>query len=351
MDFKVFKQVPRIIYGNGSLARIREVLPVEYKDNNIVIIIDAAVVDPLSNFLKSFQGANILPFDASKSEPYTDTVDSFCSKAKLFGRTIDAIVGVGGGSTMDVAKGVSIALNNPGSIAGYQGWDLVINKPIFKLGIPTLFGSGSEASRTAVFNNGVKKQGVNSDYSMFDGIIIDPELSQTASRNQKVYTAMDCYIHCVESLEGTYINQIAKGFAEKALSYCCTYFDTFDNEELIATASYYGGVSIVNSEVGVCHALSYGLSTELGLRHGVANCIVFRILDEFYGTHVERFREIIKKLKIDLPTNVCASLTDQQIERMIDQTLLMHRPLENALGADWKNIFSREDIKSLYKRM
>ena len=124
------------------------------------------------SFLKSFQGANILHFDASKSEPYTGSVDSFCSKVKSFGRKIDAIIGVGGGSAMDVAKGVSIALTNPGSIAGYQGWDLVVNKPIFKLGIPTVFGSGSEASRTAVFNNGVKKQGVNSDYSMFDGIII-----------------------------------------------------------------------------------------------------------------------------------------------------------------------------------
>lgn len=351
MNFKVFKQVPRIIYGSGSLARVQEVLPVDYIVDGTVIVIDDAVAGPLSDFLESFKGATILHFDASKSEPYTESVDHFCSSVKSLGGPVEAIIGVGGGSTMDIAKGLSIALTNPGSIEKYQGWDLVVNQPIFKVGIPTVFGSGSEASRTAVFNNGFKKQGVNSDYSMFDAIIIDPELSHTVSISQKVYTAMDCYIHCVESLEGTYINQISKGFAEIALSYCCDYFDKFDNEELIATASYYGGVSIVNSEVGVCHALSYGLSTELGFRHGIANCIVFNILDEFYGTHVERFRRIIKDRKIDIPKNVCASIEVETLERMVDQTLLMNKPLENALGPDWRNVFSREKIMSLYRRM
>ena len=72
------------------------------------------------------------------------------------------------------------ALKNEVGSAALQGWDLVTEPGVFKIGIPTIFGSGSEASRTAVLNNGSRKQGINSDYSMFDAIILDPTLSRGA---------------------------------------------------------------------------------------------------------------------------------------------------------------------------
>ena len=76
------------------------------------------------------------------------------------------------------------------------------------------------------------------------------------------------------------------------------------NYSKLLTSSYLGGVSIVNSEVGICHALSYGLSLEFNLRHGYANTIVFNKLNDFYPEHFNDFKEILKKYKIELPENI-----------------------------------------------
>jgi len=123
------------------------------------------------------------------------------------------------------------------------------------------------------------------------------------------------------------------------------------SDDMLITASYMGGVSIVNSEVGICHALSYGLSLELGFRHGFANCVVFNVLDEFYGYWVDKFREMLERHSIQLPKNVCNELDDDAFDRMLKMTLNMERPLINALGEGWRDLLNREKVLSLYKAM
>ena len=103
--------------------------------------------------------------------------------------------------------------------------------------------------------------------------------------------------------------------------------------------------------VGICHALSYGLSLELDYRHGYANCIVFNALKDYYGDHVKLFKKMLLDHDITLPTNVCSNLNDAAIERMVDMTLLMDRPLTNALGKNWREILTREKIRDLYLTM
>jgi 3-deoxy-alpha-D-manno-octulosonate 8-oxidase len=66
-----------------------------------------------------------------------------------------------------------------------------------------------------------KKLGINSDYTVFDQMVLDPELIADAPRDpQRFYTGMDCYIHCVESLEGTYLNSFSQAYGEKAMALC-----------------------------------------------------------------------------------------------------------------------------------
>ena len=117
------------------------------------------------------------------------------------------------------------------------------------------------------------------------------------------------------------------------------------------TASYMGGVSIVNSEVGICHALSYGLSMELGYRHGFANCVAFNVLDEFYGEWVDRFQEMLRIHQVSLPEGVCRSLDAEAVNRMVAMTLRMERPLANALGPQWHDLLTPDRIVELYERM
>lgn len=292
-------------------------------------------------------------FPASKKEPSTIQVDELKNRIcdKKNNVLPNAIIGIGGGSTMDIAKAVSVMLCNEGSSRNYQGWDLVPNPGIFKIGVPTISGSGAEASRTAVLMGADRKFGINSDYSMFDAIIMDSLLIKSVPIDQRFYSGMDCYIHCVESLEGTMINELARGYADKALLLCDKVFLENGDDDMLMTASYMGGVSIVNSEVGICHALSYGLSIELDYRHGFANCIAFNVLDEYYGNHVVKFREMLDLHNIELPKNICKEMNDDAINRMIEMTLRMERPLTNALGENWKNILTKEKIRELYLKM
>ncbi|MEE3035064.1 MAG: iron-containing alcohol dehydrogenase [Bacteroidota bacterium] len=345
---KPFYQVPSVIYGNNIVERLIELLPQNTK--SILIIYDNVLNINFEFLFKDYE-VNTESFDATKNEPYTKDVDKLALKYKKY--KIDVIIGVGGGSTMDVAKAVSVLIPVIDNYLSedFQGWDLVNHDPIYKIGIPTIAGSGSEASRTAVLNNGEKKQGINSYASMFNGIILDNSLTKTVNSEVAFYSAMDCYIHSVESLEGNFINALSKEYALLGLKISESRYYKMEKDANMTLASYFGGVSIVNSEVGICHALSYGLSIEYGIRHGLANCLIFSHLEEFYGKHVVRFKEMLKLNKISLPQNICFDLNNDRIKRLIKTTYLMINPLINALGENYKSILTPEKIVDIYKKI
>lgn len=347
--FRIFKQVPRIIFGEGSLSRLPELLPA--RPCRVLFVVDDVLKgSPALAALNPEPSDQVVWFDARAKEPSTAQVDAIRDQVAGAGRPA-AIVGVGGGSTMDVAKAVSVMLNNEGSSAQYQGWDLVKRPGVFKVGVPTVSGSGSEASRTAVLMGAEKKFGINSDHSMFDGILLDSSLIKGVPADQRFYTGMDCYIHCVESLTGTMINDLARAYADRGLELCREVFLGKGTDDQLMVASFMGGCSIVNSEVGVCHALSYGLSLELGFRHGFANCVAFNVLEEYYGPYVTEFRAMLERHKIVLPSGATARLDRAARDRMVAMTLRMERPLTNALGPGFREKLPPEKIVELYARM
>lgn len=351
---RVFKQVPRILFGSGTLARLDELLPARDAGGSGVRVFLVDQVHKTTGIADRLPRGDqdLLYFVDTGEEPSTRLVDEMRDKVQAdCPAEPDAIIGVGGGSSMDVAKAVSVMLRNPGSSSQYQGWDLVPAAGVFKVGIPTVSGSGSEASRTAVLMGPEKKFGINSDFSMFDAILLDSSLIKTVPADQRFHTAMDCYIHSVEAITGTMKNELSGGYATHALELCRHVMLQDGNDDELMTSSYMGGCSVVNSEVGVCHALSYGLSLVLKYRHGLANCIAFNVLDDYYGEYVAEFREMQKKHAIELPTGVARNLSDEDLERMVQMTLKMERPLTNALGTDWAKIFTADRIRELYQQM
>jgi 3-deoxy-alpha-D-manno-octulosonate 8-oxidase len=289
-------------------------------------------------------------------EPKTTYVDALTQQLKNEFGNVSGIIGIGGGSTMDLAKAISLMMKNPGSSADYQGWDLVKSPGVYKAGIPTLSGTGAEISRTCVLTGPTKKLGMNSDFTPFDQIVLDPELTANAPVNQRFYTGMDCYIHCIESLEGTFLNEFSKSYGEKALGLCREVFlqkDDWDAEsdDKLMMASYAGGMSIAYSQVGVAHAVSYGLSYLLGTRHGIGNCIVMNQLEEFYPAGVNEFKKMVKKNKAEIPKGICKELSDEQFETMINVSLSMKPLWENALGKDWEKIMTRKKLRELYEKL
>jgi len=116
-------------------------------------------------------------------------------------------------------------------------------------------------------------------------------------------------------------------------------------------ASWHGGMSIAYSQVGVAHAMSYGLSYLLGVKHGIGNCLVFQHLAEFYPEGVALFKIMCEKHEIHFPEGLCANLSDEEFNTMISVSLGMDPLWENALGQDWRKIITPEKLKSIYQKI
>ena len=362
--FRNFKMVDYVVYGRGSFDQLDEILEPQRKgDAPMIFLVDhhfehGAVTGDRKSLKERIplRGKDKIIFVDVTYEPKTTQVDKLAQQLKDEFGSVSGIIGIGGGSTMDLAKAVSLMMTNPGSSADYQGWDLVKQPGVYKAGIPTLSGTGAEVSRTTVLTGPTRKLGMNSDFTPFDQIVLDPELAANVPANQRFYTGMDCYIHCIESLQGTYLNEFSKSYGEKALEFCRKVFiekDTWDNEsdDQLMMASYAGGMSIAYSQVGVAHAISYGLSYLLGTKHGIGNCIVMNHIEEYYPEGVAEFKRMVEKNKIEIPQGICKGLSDDDFNKMIDVSIGMKPLWENALGKDWEKIMTREKLRALYEKL
>ena len=284
MSFRNFPMVPRVVFGRGSFNQLEEILEPKRKNERapFIFLVDDVFKDKdsLVSRIPLKQDDKIM-YVSAEEEPKTVYVDDIRDQiAEEFSETPSGIIGIGGGTLLDYAKAVALMLTNPGSSADYQGWDLVKYPGVYHVGIPTISGTGAEVSRTTVLTGPERKLGMNSDHTPFDQVVLDPSLLEGVPKNQWFYTGMDCYIHCIESLTGTYLNAFSQSYGEKSLDLCREVYlekDGIDedSQDKLMMASWHGGMSIAYSQVGVAHAMSYGLSYLLGTKHGVGNCIVF----------------------------------------------------------------------------
>ena len=352
-----FKTVSRFLYGRGGFEKLDELIGEIRADRTggVAFVVDDVFREiPVADRLP-LRGGDAVLWVRVDEEPSTATVDALVEEIR--GRGMDppaAVVGLGGGSVLDIAKAVSVMLTNPGSSADYQGWDLVRNPSVYHIGVPTLSGTGAEVSRTAVLIGPVRKLGINSDHSVFDQVLLDPDLTVTVPHEQWFYTGMDCYIHCVESLNGTFLNAFSRAYGEKALELCREVFHGprgAEADEKLMIASLHGGMSIAYSQVGVCHALSYGLSYVLGLHHGVGNCVAFDCLEAFYPEGVAEFRDMCGRQGIALPRGLAENLDEARLAEMTRIALSLDPLWENALGPGWRERMPESRVRELYLRM
>lgn len=360
MSYKNFPMVPKVIFGRGSFSQLNEVLAPKRLSIHapFIYFIDDVFKNNIaltSRISLSYEDRII--FVSAKEEPKTSQVDELVEDIILKSKERPSgIIGIGGGTLLDIAKAVSIMINNDGEAEDYQGWDLVKNPAVYHVGIPTISGTGAEVSRTTVLTGPERKLGINSDYTPFDQVFLDSELTQGVPKNQWFYTGMDCYIHCIESLTGTYLNTFSETYGKMSLDLCTEIFlegnlSEKERQEKLMMASWHGGMSIAYSQVGIAHAMSYGLGYLLGTKHGIGNCIVFDHLEEFYPEGVKVFKQMKAKHNIELPKQICAELTESDFDIMINVALSLEPLWENAIGKNWKKIITRKKLRTLYSKM
>ena len=352
--------VSRVVFGRGSFDQLEDILApkrLNVKAPFIFLVDDVfkANADVIMRIPTAYQDELI--YVSANEEPKTSQVDELVENIILKHKDRPSgIIGIGGGTVLDLAKAVAIMLTNEGETSNYQGWDLVKNPAIYHVGIPTISGTGAEVSRTAVLTGPDKKLGINSDFTPFDQVILDPEMTNGVPHDQWFYTGMDCFIHSIESLNGTYLNAFSQSYGEKAYELCNEIFmgKKLNNEEAqdkLMMASWHGGMSIAYSQVGVAHAMSYGLSYVLGIKHGIGNCIVFDHLEEYYPEGVALFKKMKQNHGVELPQGLCEDLSDQEFDTMIKVALSLEPLWENALGKNWKKTITKDTLRSLYQQM
>lgn len=356
---KLTKIVGQFLLGRGALDGISMLLDERVKspEDRVIWLIDHYFADGAMTRRLPVRAADSVIYVDTTDEPTTEGIDALVKRLRKKPLPV-AVVGIGGGATLDSAKAVSNLLTNEGGATDYQGWDLLKAPGVFKIGVPTLSGTGAEGSRTCVMMNQAKnlKLGMNSDHTVFDRLILDSDLTETVPRDQYFFTGMDTYIHCIESLNGHYRHLMADAYSEQALKLCREVFLSADmmspdNRERLMVASYLGGSAIGNSFVGLVHPLSAGLSMVFHTHHCVGNCIVMNAMDEFYPREVDEFRAMLAAQGVVLPTGLCRDLSDSQYRALYDASIIHAKPLANALGDDFESVLTFEKVKNIFGRM
>ena len=356
------KNPSRYIFGENSIHNLRNLLDERKKvepNTSSVVFIDHFFKNrnKFINQLNLHKDDNVI-FVSTENEPTTDYVDELLLRVKKYKTKISTVIGIGGGSTLDISKAISNLLTNGGNASDYQGWDLVKKPGTYKIGIPTLSGTGAESTRTCVMTNKKTnlKLGMNSDHTIFDQIILDPNLTKTVPYDQYFYSGMDSYIHCIESLNGNYRNSVGDAYSNQVKQLCQSVFLSEDmqskeNRSKLMVASYLGGCAIATSYVGVIHPFSAGLSVVLGLHHCIANCLAFNVLSEFYEEEHREFKNMCNQQNIELPSNICKSLNEEQFLMLYKSTIIHEKPLTNALGPDFKKILTQDKVREIFERI
>ncbi len=356
---KNIKGIDKTVFGRGSFGELGQILEAKRNAN------DGFMVFVLDNYFKGKDLVKRLPkraedvvrfIDVDPHEPTTDQIDELRDTILREHGMPAGIIGIGGGSIMDIAKAAALMFTNEGSSQLYQGLNLIKKPGIYHVGVPTISGTGAECSMTAVLTGPVKKLGLKCEWTIFDQVVLDPELIASVPTDKWFYTGMDTYIHCIESMQGTLNNAYSTAYGEQALKLCRDIYlgeqagQTAENDDKLMVASLMGGLSLTYSEVGVCHALSYGLSKILGEKHCYANCLAFQHLGDYYPEGVIEFTTMIKKHNVVLPQGLSASWSDQVITDMAEVAIKLEHMWGHAIGTDWKTRVTIDTIKQLFKR-
>ena len=234
-------------------------------------------------------GIDIISYTAVSSNPTTDEVMAGLKLAN--DHQADAIIALGGGSPIDVAKGIALLLANGGTYADYQWGGKAITKRSWPLiAVPTTAGTGSEVSKVAVVSDPENpfKKGVLNPLMFPQIAVIDPELTRGLPPNLTAATGMDAFIHALEAYIGKRANPFTDQFALGAMQAAWTYLpratsngDDMEARRHMMLAALWGGMAMDHAGLGLIHALSGPLTSHLHLHHGLANAIIL--------PHVVRF--------------------------------------------------------------
>jgi len=287
----IFRMKTKVIYGNNAIKDIGTYVR-ELKGTRVLIVTDqgikkAGIVERLIKFLKE-ENINYTIYDEVVANPPIQVVEK---GAKLARETnTDLIITIGGGSSIDVGKGINVLLTNGGDIKDYIGVEKVSQPTLPLIAIPTTCGTGSEVTWSTVITDPEEqfKFAILSSQNIPEIAIIDPTIMVSLPPELIASTGMDALTHAIEA----YVSVKAQPFSDALAIYAINlissnlrkavlYQDNLEYVGKMAIASTMAGAAFTNGFLGLVHAMSHTLGGVFDIPHGIANAILLPYVMKF----------------------------------------------------------------------
>ncbi len=287
----IFRTVPRVLSGLDAIRNLGEEARASGGKRIAVItdpgVVKAGVHEPAVESLKKARLKHFI-FQGVEPDPPVKVVSDCTAFVKE--NNANLIVGLGGGSSIDVAKATALMVTNPGSIQDYAGIDIVPKPGLPTILIPTTAGTGSEGTRVLVLSDTKNKVkiAVLSDHMLARVAILDPGLTLGLPPDVTASTGLDALIHAIESYTGRLSTLVTESLAISAIELVARYLrkayaDGTDIEARsgMLTASYMAGVAFTNSQCAAAHAGSMSIGGSFPIPHGIATALMLPAVMKF----------------------------------------------------------------------
>jgi alcohol dehydrogenase class IV len=275
-----FNPRTRAIFGPGCVERVGTAAR-ELRCQRVLLVADKGLVDAghVAKVRRSIEavGSAVFPFHEFGENPDSAMVEA--GRAWAAPHEVDAIVALGGGSSLDAAKGINFLLTNGGTMADYRGYARAQKPLLPMIGIPTTSGTGSEAQSYAVISDAEThtKMACGDPTAAFRIALLDPELTATAPRHVTSLAGFDAMAHAVETAATTRHTPLSDMYSHEAWRLLSGAFERvlLHPTDITARAAmlvgaYFAGVAIEQSMLGAAHACANPLTATYNIAHGLA---------------------------------------------------------------------------------
>lgn len=305
-----FHPQTRIVFGPGTISRLGE-LTRELGGRRVLLVTDPGLEQAghPQRAVRSLEeaGLSVTVFDHVEENPTTLHVEAGLAAARR--ATIDFLVAVGGGSAMDVAKGINFLFTNGGKMADYWGTGKATKPMLPSIGVPTTAGTGSEAQSYALIADPQThmKMACGDRKAAFRVAVLDPEVTLTQPPRVTADTGIDAISHALEAYVTTRRNPLAQALAREAWRLLALHFERVlhNPSDLEARAAmqmgaHLAGMAIENSMLGATHALANPITAHYGITHGQAIGLMLPHVIRFNAPVVPRlYTDLVQEVHLD----------------------------------------------------
>ncbi|MEO9474389.1 MAG: iron-containing alcohol dehydrogenase [Cyclobacteriaceae bacterium] len=301
MNSITISQPKKLVIARDAITQLVNSL-VELRVKRVFVLTDPHVLDKISPVFENLRqtGSQVKIVLSPGHEPTFKNVEDVVCQAREF--QTDYVVGIGGGSVLDIGKLVAALLDKPDALSSYVGNGLIKTRSIPLACAPTTSGAGSESSPNAILidESNHSKKGIIDHSVMPDAVYIDPNLMVTLPPHITAYTGLDALTHCIEAFANKNSHPVVDVFALQGIKLISQNLGKaiingadLEAREKVALGSYYGGMCLGPVNTAAVHALAYPLGTEYNIAHGLSNALLLPFVLEFNLQNAEnRYAEI-----------------------------------------------------------